>query len=327
MTSDPPVDTLIMRIEQDLIGGAADMAKETARALRDAVRGSTAIDAAVLRSECLQHFDRIIAATPSVMPVTFVLHLIGSELEQLDGAPLDELRSALIAGAENAEQRIAGAVERVAAVGSDLLADGEVLFTYSMSSTVYAIVRAARAAKKAVSVVTTESRPGNEGLRTIEELAHEGVHVTVGVDAALGLLLRNCTSVCVGGDTITSTGDALCKVGSFPVALAARFYGIPFRVAVDLSKFDANTLLGVPLKIREMPATDILPGGPPPHVSVRNPAFEVIPARLIEAFVTDIGVVAPAAAYTLMDRLPHCSRIAERVAAQYRGEPTAELVA
>jgi translation initiation factor 2B subunit (eIF-2B alpha/beta/delta family) len=312
------VARLVDRIQRDAIGGAADMAKETAAALAEEIGESAAPATGELRSECIDAFERIIAVTPSVMPVTFVLHLVGSELERSAHASLEELRDRLITAANAAQTRIAQAVEGVAAGGADLLADGEVLFTYSISSTVFAILREVRRAGKRVSVVTTESRPGNEGLRTLDVLQELGVPVTIGIDAALATLMRTCTSVCVGGDTITATGDALCKIGSFPAALAARHYGIPFRVAADVSKFDPNTLRGIPLLVREMPATDIVPGEKPVGTTVRNPVFEVVPGRYIDAIITDAGVVAPAAAYALMSELPRCSLVAERVASLYR---------
>jgi ribose 1,5-bisphosphate isomerase len=320
MADSAPIDTLIDRIERDLIGGAADMAKETAGALAGAARSSRAETGAAFREECLQYFERIVTATPSVMPVTFVLHLVASELEGRAGEPVAELRAVVVAAATAAADRIARSVERVAEVGGELLTDGEVLFTYSISSTVFATVRRARAMGKRVSLVTTESRPGNEGLQTLEVMAELGVPVTVGIDAALGVLMRGCTSVLIGGDTITAGGDALCKVGSFPTALAARHYGIPFRVAVDLSKLDPNTAVGIPLRIREMPWTDILADEAPAHVTVRNPVFEVIPARYVDALVTDAGIVAPAAASWLMDRIPRSEALADLVATQYRGD-------
>jgi ribose 1,5-bisphosphate isomerase len=318
MASHHAIDTLIKRIEDDLIGGAADMARETAEALASAIGDSHATDGEELRKECLAYFDRIIAATPSVMPVTHVLHVVGAALERPDGHDVEAVRRRLVEAACEAAQRISGAVTRIASIGADLLTDGEVLFTYSISSTVFAIVRVARHAGKRVSVVTTESRPGNEGLRTLDVMRDLGVPVTVGIDAALGMLLSSCTSAIVGGDTVTSRGDALCKIGSFPAALAAKRHGIPFRVAVDTSKLDPNTIEGIPLRIREMPAADILTGPVPPHVTVRNPVFEVVPADLIECFVTEIGVVHPAAAFALMERLPRSAEVAARVAAAYR---------
>ena len=192
------------------------------------------------------------------------------------------------------------------------------MFTYSISSTVYAIIRAAIERGKSLSVVTTESRPGNEALRTIDEMAGLGVHVTIGIDAALGQLIRSCRSVYVGGDTITAKGEALCKVGSLLVALAARRYDIPFRVAADVSKFDRNTLQGIPLRIREMPESDIVEGEIPAHVTVRNPVFEVIPADLIDALVTDAGVINPAATFSLMGTIPYSPTVATMAASYYR---------
>jgi translation initiation factor 2B subunit (eIF-2B alpha/beta/delta family) len=189
--------------------------------------------------------------------------------------------------------------------------DGDVIFTYSISSTVFRMIERARSEGKRVRLVTTESRPGNEGLTTIPRMVAMGVPVTIGIDAAMGQLIRGCTSALVGADTVTAGGSALCKVGSFPAALVAHRYGIPFRVAADTSKFDPTTRWGEPPQIREMPASDILraplPGinGTLDHkVTVRNPVFEVVPASLIAEIITEEGIIHPAAAAALMRDQP-----------------------
>src|SRR5262249_56112931 len=114
-----------------------------------------------------------------------------------------------------------GALEEIPRIGADLIRDGDRLFLYSMSSTVYRMIEAAVERGKNVSVVTTGSRPGNEGLVTLDRLCPKGVAVEIGIDAAMVQLMRDCTAVYVGSDDVTSAGDCLAKVGCFPTALAA----------------------------------------------------------------------------------------------------------
>lgn len=319
MTNTPALDLVIDRIEKDLIGGAADMAKETADALHDAFVRVNAPDARGLRTFAESIFQRVIAATASIAPVTFVLHLVGSELERTtDGVAVEEMRGRLVAASDAAREAIATAVVKIAAFGSESLRDGDRIFTYSTSSTVYAILVAAREAGKRLSLVTTESRPGNEGLRSIEVAERQGIPLVVGIDAAVGVLVRDCDVVLVGADTVTARGDALCKIGSFPLALAARRFGVPFRVVADTSKFDANTLSGVPLLVREMPASDIIASRLSALVEVRNPVFELVPADLIDAVVTERGIIHPAAASGLMSSLPRSEMVSALVRAHYR---------
>jgi translation initiation factor 2B subunit (eIF-2B alpha/beta/delta family) len=131
-------------------------------------------------------------------------------------------------------------------------------------------------------------------------------------------LMRDCTAVYVGSDDVTSAGDCLAKVGCFPTALAARHFGIPYYVAGDTSKFDPSSLRGVPIKIREMPATDIVQGEIVPGGRVRNPVFEVVPASLITAYVTELGILHPGAVYQVMDTVPWSERVGELVARHNR---------
>jgi len=180
------------------------------------------------------------------------------------------------------------------------------------------MIEAAVERGKRVSVVTTESRPGNEGLVTLDRLCPKGVTVDVGIDAAMAQLMRDCTAVYVGSDDVTSAGDCLAKVGCYPTALVARHYGIPYYIAGDTSKFDPSSLRGVPVKIREMPATDIVAGDVVEGGRVRNPVFELVPAALITAYVTELGILHPGAVYDAMRTVPWNDRVGEIVAAHNR---------
>jgi ribose 1,5-bisphosphate isomerase len=309
----PTVENLVVAIRDDEIGGAADMARETARALR-----TLALDEAVADADFPARLDAavlaIIEVTPSIMPVTRVLHAAAAAA---DSRP-DDPRAAV---AEQGEEFVAwldGALDEIARIGADLIREGDRLFLYSMSSTVYRMIEAAVERGKNVSVVTSESRPGNEGLATLDRLCPKGVAVDIGIDAAMVQLMRDCTAVYVGSDDVTSAGDCLAKVGCFPTALAAQHYGIPYYIAGDTSKFDPSSLRGVPVKIREMPASDIVDGDVVEGGRVRNPVFELVPAALITAYVTELGILHPGAIYDAMRTVPWNDRVGELVAAHNR---------
>jgi ribose 1,5-bisphosphate isomerase len=184
---------------------------------------------------------------------------------------------------------------------------------------VYRMIEAAVARGKRVSVVTTESRPTNEGFITLERLCPKGVPVDVGIDAAMTPLMRDCTAVYVGSDDVTSAGDCLAKVGCFATALVARHYGIPYYIAGDTSKFDPSSLRGLPVKIREMEASLILAGEVPSGGRIRNPVFELVPASLVTAYVTELGILNPGAVYSIMETVPWNDRVGELVAENNRG--------
>jgi translation initiation factor 2B subunit (eIF-2B alpha/beta/delta family) len=297
-----------------LIGGAADMARETAQALR-----ALALDDSAPEADFPARLDSAIRAivevTPSIMPVTRVLHAAAAAVDARPSEP----RVALAEEASSFITWLDGALKTIAEIGADLIRDGDRLFLYSMSSTVYRMIEAAVARGKRVSVATTESRPGNEGIVTLERLCPKGVPVDIGIDAAMTHLMRDCTGVYVGSDDVTSAGDCLAKVGCYPTALVARHFGIPYYVAGDTSKFDPSSLRGVPIKIREMPATDIVTGEVPSGGRVRNPVFEVVPASLITAYVTELGILHPGAVSQVMNTVPWSERVGALVAVHNRG--------
>ena len=105
-------------------------------------------------------------------------------------------------------------------------------------------------------------------------------------------------AVVVGADRIAANGDVANKIGTYPLALAAARAGVPFVVAAPESTVDAATSTGDEIVIEERAAAEVggWPGGPPPTWSVRalNPAFDVTPADLVTAVVTESRVVRPA---------------------------------
>ena len=309
-----PVADVYVAIRDDTIGGAADMARETAKALAAMARQSD--DPKLFRTELDASIAALIDVTPSIMPVVRVLHLVGAAADSNEG----DGREPAAQAADDFIVWLDSSLDNIAAVGADLIRDGERIFLYSMSSTVYRMIEAAVAAGKNVSLTTSESRPGNEGHTSISRLCPQGVDVTIGLDAAIAQLMRNCTMVLVGSDTVNSAGECLAKVGCYPTALVAKRYGIPYYVAGDTSKFDPATIRGVPIKIREMPHSDVVTYELPANGSVRNPVFEVIPADLITAYVTEAGILHPGAVYTMMADIPWSDRVGGLVANHNRGK-------
>lgn len=153
---------------------------------------------------------------------------------------------------------------------------------------------------KHVHVFADETRPLLQGSRlTAWELSRAGIPVTVLVDgAAASLIARGQVDVCiVGADRIAANGDVANKVGTYGVAIAARRHGIPFYVAAPSTTFDPNTPHGAEIPIEHRSADEVRAGSgsrsAPLDVEVYNPAFDVTPAELITAFVSDRGIHRP----------------------------------
>lgn len=151
-------------------------------------------------------------------------------------------------------------------------------------------------------VYVDETRPLLQGSRlTTWELAQQGIAHTLVADAAGPSVIARglVNAVIVGADRIAANGDVVNKIGTYPLALAAQRAGIPFVVAAPESTIDAETPTGadVPIEIRdEAELTRIADRQIAPHGTAGlNFAFDVTPADLVSAIVTEVRVVEPAA--------------------------------
>ena len=166
--------------------------------------------------------------------------------------------------------------------------------------TALGIVQAAHAAERPLHVWVDETRPYLQGARlTAWELGQAGVPHTLIPDMAAGPLMAQgqVDLIVVGADRVAANGDTANKIGTYTLAVLAQRHGVPFYVAAPLSSIDLATPDGAAIPIEDRPAaevtevrgTRIAPAG----TAVRNPAFDVTPAELITAIVTEEGVVRP----------------------------------
>ncbi|MDB5295915.1 MAG: mtnA [Phycisphaerales bacterium] len=149
-------------------------------------------------------------------------------------------------------------------------------------------------------VYADETRPLLQGSRiTAFELKANGVDTTVICDnmAATVMAQKKVAGVIVGTDRVAANGDVANKIGTLGVAVLARHYGIPFYVAAPTSSIDMSLATGDQIPIEERPAVEVTHGlgkqTAPDGVGVFNPAFDVTPAELVTAIITERGVVRP----------------------------------
>lgn len=149
-------------------------------------------------------------------------------------------------------------------------------------------------------VYADETRPLLQGARiTAFELKQAGIPVTLICDnmAATVMARGLVEAVIVGADRITANGDTANKIGTYGVALLAKAHNIPFYVAAPFSTFDMSMKTGSQIPIEERDGTEVSCGfgrqTAPSGVKIFNPAFDVTPAHLVTAFITDKGVINP----------------------------------
>jgi len=151
----------------------------------------------------------------------------------------------------------------------------------------------------------SETRPLLQGSRlTAWELTRAGIPVTVLTDGMAASLMRAGRIDCciVGADRIAANGDVANKIGTYAVAVAARHHDIPFYVAAPTSTFDPRTATGDDIEIEQRSRDEVAGSTPdqtvPAAAGVYNPAFDVTPASLITAIISDRGIHHPPYAFT-----------------------------
>jgi methylthioribose-1-phosphate isomerase len=153
---------------------------------------------------------------------------------------------------------------------------------------------------KEIEVYADETRPLLQGARlTMWELQQHGVPSTLICDSMAAQVMREgkIQYVIVGADRITARGDTANKIGTYGLAVLAKHHGIPFFVAAPSSTFDLSILDGADIPIEQRKPEEItLAFGKrtaPENVRVYNPAFDVTPAELISAIITEVGIIHP----------------------------------
>jgi len=197
---------------------------------------------------------------------------------------------------------------RIGRFGAELLGRSATVLTHCNAGalatagygTALGVIRSAVEQGKKIAVFADETRPYLQGARlTAWELQQDGIDVTLITDSMAGHFFqqRKFDAVFVGADRIAANGDTANKIGTYTLAVLANAHQIPFYVAAPISTVDLATPNGAAIPIEERSAREVTEIGgtriAPEGVAVRHPAFDVTPARLITAIVTDRGVLWP----------------------------------
>lgn len=270
---------------------------EVAEAIaRLAVRGAPAIGVAAAYGLALASADefeasaeRLAAARPTAVNLRWAI---------------DRVREAGPAGALDAaraiEEREREATRRIAENGAALFGDRENVLTHcntgalatTGSGTALGVIEAAWRHGAVAHVWVDETRPLNQGARlTAWELERVGIPFKVVTDSSAGLLMSRgqVDRVIVGADRIAANGDVANKIGTYPLAVLARHHDVPFIVAAPTSTIDSDTPTGADIPIEERDPSEVTPHGHP----AANYAFDITPAELVTALVTERGVTHP----------------------------------
>jgi len=267
-----------------------------------AVRGAPALGAAgamgvalasVTGEPVAEARDRIVATRPTAVNLAW-----GADRAL---AAEDPVAEAVAIAVEDVEHN-----RRLGAFGAELVGDGARILTHCNAGalacvgygTALGVIRAAAEAGRHPTVWVDETRPVLQGARlTAWELGRLGIPATLVADVMAGSLMASgeVDLVVVGADRVAANGDVANKIGTYSLAVLAHHHEVPFYVAMPTSTIDPATPDGAAIVVERRDPDEVRRIGgqliAPPDVAVENRAFDVTPAALVTAYITERGVL------------------------------------
>jgi len=300
---------------------------EVAGAIRDmAVRGAPAIGIAAAFGMAIAAYEglakgydqpqmqahltgaakELFKSRPTAVNLAWALERLNRWLSDNAGLPPQETAAGLLLEAEKIYAEDLANNRLLGINGAALVPDGSCILTHCNAGalatggygTALGVVRAAVEEGKDVHVYIDETRPLLQGARlTAFEMIHENIPATLITDNCAGYLMKQgkIDLILVGADRIAANGDVANKIGTYALAVMAAYHAIPFYVAAPLSTIDLTLPSGGEIVIEERSPEEVLYCGgqalAPEGINVYSPAFDVTPAGLIKAIITEKGVV------------------------------------
>jgi methylthioribose-1-phosphate isomerase len=254
--------------------------------------------------------EHLRSTRPTAVNLAWALDRVLAAADQClaDGGNGRDLPGRLLAEAHAIAEEDAAACRALGLHGAELIADGDVLLTHCNAGalatggmgTALAPIYTAHRAGKRLHVYVDETRPVLQGARlTAWELSRAGVPLTLIADNMAAHMLRHARirAVFVGADRIAANGDTANKIGTYGLAILARHHAVPFYVVAPRSTVDLSLADGDAIPIEERAADEVTTLGgvriAPEGVRVANPAFDVTPAALVTAIITEAGITRP----------------------------------
>lgn len=293
------VDTTVSGIVSMEIRGAGKIARAGASALSYLAENYVGDDLQSFLKEVEIAKKKILDSRPTAVSLWNGVH---STLRDLDKCETVEgARKLIMDNATKFNEDSLGAVKTIGEIGAKRIQDGDVILTHCNSSAALSVIKTAHRQGKKFRVYATESRPWRQGILTVNDLAKEGVDITLIIDSAVRSVMKQVTKVFVGADTITSHGSLINKIGTSQLALAANEARVQFYVCSETYKFSPMTLFGDMVTIEERdPEEVIMNADLDSRVKIFNPVFDSTPGKYIDSIITEIGMISPGSVYNIM---------------------------
>jgi methylthioribose-1-phosphate isomerase len=253
-------------------------------------------------------FQTLLATRPTAVNIRWAVDRIKKALHDRRGEPVKNLKDFLIKEAQAILKEDIEINKAIGRWGARFIKDGDTIITHcnagSLATGGYGTatgpMRAAVEQGKKIQVIADETRPVLQGARlTAWELMEDNISVTLITDNMAGAIMKKgeIDLAIVGTDRTASNGDVANKIGTYSLAILCKEHGIPFYVAAPLSSIDFSMASGefIPIEERDPEEVTSVFGQriAPKGVKVRNPAFDVTPAKYVTGIITEIGVFRP----------------------------------
>jgi methylthioribose-1-phosphate isomerase len=296
------IQTLVIR-GAPLIGIAAAMSLALVAQSKTEADPQTFLDAFHAAADALRQ------ARPTAVNLAWAIDQMVPIGDACATKPGPERVKTLLAAANKLRDTDIATNEAIGKAGAPLLNSGDYILTHCNAGalatagygTAMGVVRAAISAGRRISVVITETRPMFQGARlTAWECDEDNIPYTVITDGMAAHFMRvgRINAVVVGADRIAANGDFAAKIGTYSLAVLANAHRIPVYVAAPTSTIDRNAKTGadIPIEERDKEEITLVMGRTmitPERARVWNPAFDVTPAALVTAFITERGILSP----------------------------------
>ena len=273
-----------------------------------AAQNSTRVEWQELKQDVLKGIEYLRTARPTAVNLFWATERMGKKLEICKGKSVKETIQILLEEADSILQEDRQTCHKMAEFGATLVPERSQVMTHCNAGglataeygTALGVIFRAFEQGKIYQVFVGETRPLLQGARlTCWELQQAGVPVTLVCDTMVGLVLKEkkINLILVGADRIAVNGDTANKIGTYNLAVLAKYHQIPFYVVTPWSTIDLAISDGSQIPIEERNPHEITEWGgkkwAPDGINVWNPAFDVTPRELITGFVTERGILEP----------------------------------
>jgi len=292
-------------IRNMVVRGAPAIGVAAAMGIALGVQNSKAENAADLKKDFDEICETIRQTRPTAVNLFWAIRRMKEKFERIRIRPIPQIKQDLVEESQRMHAEDIAANQAMGRHGATMMPSSGGVLTHCNAGalatagygTALGVIRAAVEAGKKIHVYADETRPFLQGSRlTAWELMRDGIPTTVIADNMAGVMMAQgkIGAIVVGADRIAANGDVANKIGTYTVAVLAKEHGIPFYVAAPISTVDLATPDGskIPIEQRNPREVTHIAGKQmtPDGVEVENPAFDVTPARLVAAIITERGI-------------------------------------